>query len=75
MANCGIAYCTMLTKENGEVIFNGKAEEMPPVSMETDANLVLTVQADWYKENHEEYHGSITYTFHIFYDNSLHFET
>lgn len=58
----------MLTKENGEVIFNGKAEEMPPISMETDANLVLTVQADWYQENHQEYHGSITYTFHIFYD-------
>ena len=58
----------MLTGETGEVLFTGKIEEMQVLSLEKDTNLTLTVQCDWYEESHAEYHGSITYTFHIFYD-------
>lgn len=58
----------MLTTEKGEVIFSGNPEEMPTISREKDEDLVLAVQCDWYKESHEEYHGSVTYTFPIFYD-------
>ncbi len=58
----------LLQKEDGEVLFTGKPEEMPLIERATDEKLTLTVKCDWYEDLHEEYHGGLTYTYDIFYD-------
>ncbi len=62
-------YCSItLQNEKGEILFSGAPEEIEPVVMEKDTTLSLVAKCDWYEDNHEEYHGSLTYTFDIFYD-------
>lgn len=62
-------FCKVLLQDKkGEVLFTGKPEEMPLIERKTDDMLILTVSADWYEDAHAEYHGSITYTYDIFYD-------
>lgn len=62
-------FCKVLLQdEKGDVLFTGKPEEMPLIERGSDESLTLTVTADWYEDQHAEYHGSLTYTYQIFYD-------
>ncbi len=62
-------FCSItLQNEKGEILHSGDPKEMELITLETDAILSMTVKCDWYQEAHEEYFGTITYTFDIHYD-------
>ncbi len=62
-------FCSItLQNEKGEIMYSGAPDGLEPVVMEKDTTLSLTAKCDWYEDNHEEYYGSLTYTFDIFYD-------
>ncbi len=62
-------FCSVtLQNEKGEILYSGDPEEMERIDLETDASLSLVAKCDWYQENHEEYFGTLTYVFDIFYD-------
>jgi len=62
-------FCSViLTEEDGSILYTGDYRELPLVSPEEDCTLTLSVSCDWYEDEHAEYHGSLVYTFRIFYD-------
>ena len=62
-------FCSVtLQNDKGEILFSGSPEEMEMITMEKDSTLSLVAKCDWYEDNHEEYHGSLTYTVDVFYD-------
>jgi len=62
-------FCSItLQNEKGEIMYSGDPAGLTPVTMEKDTTLSLVAKCDWYEDNHEEYYGSLTYTFDIFYD-------
>ena len=62
-------FCSVtLQNEKGEILHSGDPKEMQMITLETDTMLSMTVKCDWYQEAHEEYYGTLTYTFDILYD-------
>ena len=65
-------YCSVLLSKkdvkDGELLYSGVYEEMPLIHMEKDTLLTMTVSCDWYEKEGGAYHGSIAYTFDVFYD-------
>ena len=62
-------FCSItLQNEKGQILHSGDPKEMAALALETDASLTLVVKCDWYQEKHEEYYGSLTYTYDVFYD-------
>ena len=62
-------FCSVtLQNEKGEILYSGDPKEMQMITLETDAMLSMVVKCDWYQESHEEYYGTLTYTYDIHYD-------
>ncbi len=62
-------YCSvLLTGGEGEVLYSGVYEEMQMFHLDRDTKLALSVSCDWYENEKTDYHGSLTYTFDLFYD-------
>lgn len=65
-------YCSVLLSKkdvkDGELLYSGVYGEMPVIHLEKDTMLTMTVSCDWYEKEDASYHGSITYTFDVFYD-------
>ena len=62
-------FCSItLRNEKGELLFSGDPKEMERLALETDGLLSLVAKCDWYQEEHEEYYGTLTYSFDVFYD-------
>lgn len=62
-------YCTvLLTAEDGRILYDGTPERMELLDLSVDQFLTLSVTCDWYEDSHEDYYGSLRYTFRVFYD-------
>ncbi|MBQ3075164.1 MAG: hypothetical protein IJC26_03760 [Clostridia bacterium] len=62
-------FCSIsLQNEKGEILFSGDPKEMKLLALETDTPLTLVAKCDWYQDEHEEYFGTLTYFYDVFYD-------
>ena len=62
-------YCgVLLSVKDGELLYSGVYAEMPVVHRDFDTELTMTVTCDWYEKEGVSFHGSMTYTFPVFYD-------
>ncbi len=63
-------YCNVLlsVKDSEQLIYSGMYHEMPVIDLEEDTPLTMTVTCDWYEKEDRSYHGSVFYTFDVYYD-------